>query len=306
MTWSLESVAVKIVSLAAVTAQAVCDFAHRAEQLTRPPVREPRRDDGECDWDDDPMVSDSLLRYNEAAPIPPGYQPHQAVPDQSGYCVVGVGGGELCGLYESNPIHIPRSDPLDRFLATEVNAPCPRCGYRFADTLPGIDVVVCRKCRRAHDSAVVPRKDTADSSPPSGDCPGEVCGHSPDPASSGPSLAVWLEPAVQTILDAHEYRSGFETDCVCDHGGIFDWVDWRHHVTPLLCAHIAQALPDYKAGDTAPAPERWPGYNDLSLLLRNASGGIQSWLVGNRCGDLAYWESVRDRLLANAIELNNK
>lgn len=37
--------------------------------------------------------------------IPPGYRPHQAIPDHNGYCKAGVGGGELCDLNQSHPIH---------------------------------------------------------------------------------------------------------------------------------------------------------------------------------------------------------
>jgi len=45
---------------------------------------------------------------------------------------------------------------------------------------------------------------------------------------------------------------------------------------------------------------------DLPLLLHNARNGIASWLEGDLCRDVTYWESVLDRLIEAAIQLKTE
>lgn len=71
------------------------------------------------------------------------------------------------------------------------------------------------------------------------------------PASPhSPDLASWLVPAVLTVLAEHA-PAWHENDVYCRHliGDPLEYVGdvygWREHVTPLIAAHIAQALPDF-------------------------------------------------------------
>lgn len=77
---------------------------------------------------------------------------------------------------------------------------------------------------------------------------GEV-GAPPTPTSPhSPDLATWLEPAVLTILEAHEYRFGHDTNCECGAPSIWTWSDWQEHVATDIGRHIARALPDFPGG----------------------------------------------------------
>ena len=39
---------------------------------------------------------------------------------------------------------------------------------------------------------------------------------------------------VRSILEAHRYQFGHDTNCICGEPGIFDWDDWIAHVAPKL------------------------------------------------------------------------
>jgi len=66
-------------------------------------------------------------------------------------------------------------------------------------------------------------------------------------------LAIWLEPAIITILDEHiPHPSKISPGIACldapngvCHTILEDWQAWHEHVAKLLCSHIVQALPDY-------------------------------------------------------------
>jgi hypothetical protein len=237
------------------------DFAHRAEQLTRPPVREPRRDDGECDWEGEP---------------------------------------ELCKFY-----------PEYRTTRTSADL-CGTCGLtRYVDL---------KDPSSALQSAYRPEA--------GGEGPGSDSDIPPSP-EPGLNLATWLEPAIWTALTDHQPSDSTNGDVWCYHPSddsflqCDDWQEWREHVGKPMAAHVAQAMQDYPAGDTA---VEQPSLDSLYVLAtyyitkhrravpRPGSGDDQRE-TRCQCGAVFHWagdwsrhvgEVVTDALLERQAEKPQK
>jgi hypothetical protein len=72
---------------------------------------------------------------------------------------------------------------------------------------------------------------------------------SPPSPPVGPSLAKWLEPAVMTVLDREMHYSDvlYDDNERGSYKRFEDVQEWQEHIVPLICEHLAQALPDYHA-----------------------------------------------------------
>lgn len=52
---------------------------------------------------------------------------------------------------------------------------------------------------------------------------------------------------IKHILADHEYRDGWDTNCICGEPGVWNWRDWVVHMVPIL-----QALQDEPASNMPP------------------------------------------------------
>lgn len=67
---------------------------------------------------------------------------------------------------------------------------------------------------------------------------------SPEPGRSKTDVYV----SIHDVLADHEYRDGFETDCVCGEPSIFTPYDWRRHVSPLIAEAVNPSAPLVETG----------------------------------------------------------
>lgn len=140
----------------------------------------------------------------------------------------------------------------------------------------------------------------------------DCCDETPNPTE--PSLSDdelvgvrgLLQERYESVQSLNEDSLQVLKDARWPHGKRYD--GWPAAEAARLKTHRAASTAGDSAGEASghspvpPSPAR--SGDDLSLLCRNASAGIDRWLEGSLCVNVEYWESVRDRLLANAIELN--
>lgn len=173
---------------------------------------------------------------------PGEFDPHRAVPNMDGYCMVRLSNGKLCDLYEGNALHQISVEALNGRLPHEKDPAGER--FTLGDTAPAGHPDPAASATAAPSPAIPPASDT--------DPVGVVDGPPASAAPTGPPSE--LVELIAAVLDAHEghyNRASSVFECVeypAD-GGFRrvpvgdDYQGWLQHVAPLIAERIEKAAP---------------------------------------------------------------